>query len=1022
MFRLAAALKKLHEAAGSPPPSVLRRQASAQEPAVEWPSSTVNDWLRGESAPSEKSAAAFKKLVEYLEARASRSSIDYAPLALGHWDRLIKEAQRYRQARRGGRPARKERDDAQWEADQGDHQRAATGQEAAGNHAYMNNHVTVQFHVEGRGPVIVGRPPQPLGSFIERPGLVNWSSSPERDTPGQRLVLVGDGGVGKTELAAVQFQKSMGSGAGLGLWIIASSRQAVLSSYWQAARELGLEAADADEGAERLLSWLAGTRQSWIVVLDDVADPVDLHHLWPQGSAGRVLVTTRRTDAAWREVATPIEISVFAPVESARYLEMKLKSLQRRFPDILSEAPQLAADLGYLPLALSHASAFIADEGITCAEYRGLLHDRLMTLADVMPTAPAAAGSGYPTAVPAAWSLALDRADALEPRGLARPLLWVISCLEASGIAEAALSAKSTRQYLAAFAADQGEDTDKPVSNNKVKGALKALNRLSLIYRLPGKAVRTHPLAQRATRESCTAEELADAARAAVAALAETWPGDGTDAAAVEMALSATDAVRVACPEAVWEPEAHAILFHRGYLTGRSGLAVGAAAYFTQLAEESAERLGAGHSDTRLARRQQALWLGESGQSAEAAACYRQLLNEHEDEDADSALGHLEQRFWLAHYTGASGNYADAVRQLDDLIPEIERMAEAGPAVVLEARRDRARWIGAGGETSRAVQLLEDILEETRLVIGPDAAGILTTRAVIADTRERAGDSVRALSEWEKLVPDYERGLGRTHPETLAARHRLARLRAEVMGWPAAAEAMRHLLNDALPVMGTEDPRLLGLREDIARAAGRAQDPQEAIAILEEVIRELIRTGHEDDREALRVRANLAGWHGRSGRPDLAITGYEQVLSDQLRVGADDSDTLFTRYQIIHWRLAVDSSEQLHTALNDLIHDARYVTDDKYNVEVRAQAQLLFLRHNAGEDIEKELEALLAIASDASNDDELTLTLHANLLTVRIKKSDREAGAQLRRLLPVLASRLGNAHSLTRQVRKNLSR
>ena len=69
--------------------------------------------------------------------------------------------------------------------------------------------------------------------------------------------------------------------------------------------------------------------------------------------------------------------------------------------------------------------------------------------------------------------------------------------------------------------------------------------------------------------------------------------------------------------------------------------------------------------------------------------------------------------------------------------------------------------------------------------------------------------------------------------------------------------------------------------------------------------------------------------------------------------------------------------------------------------------------------MEKELEALLAIASDA-NEDEFTMALHANLLTVRIEKGDPEAAAQLRHLLPVIASRLGSAHYLTRQVRENL--
>ncbi len=736
-----------------------------------------------------------------------------------------------------------------------------------GDRTRVHQQFVVLPPAERHWPVIVGRPPQPIGKFIERPGPLAEAISPGGDDQKQRLVLIGDGGVGKTELAAVQFRERVKLGADLGLWVTATSRQAVLSAYWQTARELGLESADAEEGTDRLLAWLAGTAQSWIVVLDDVADPVDLQDLWPQGRAGQVVVTTRRSAAAWQNIATPVEIDVFTPAESVSYLQMMLKAHARRLPGILSEAAELAADLGHLPLALSHASAVIADDGISCAEYRDLLHDRLQTLADVMPEDPAAIGSGYPTAVPAAWSLALDRADALKPQGLARPLWRVISCLEASAVPEAALFAEPTRRYLAAFALKRGNDdndADNPVSNRSAKDALRNLHRLSLIRHLPDKAVRTHPLAQRATRESCAARDLVDAAHTAADALAETWPGDGAEATAIEIAVSNTDAVRAACPEAVWEPEAHVTLFHRGYLTGESGLAVGAAAYFAQLADESAVRLGADHPDTRLARRQHARWLGESGRFAEAAACYRRLVHGQGQDAADSG-SQLEQRFWLAHYTGAAGDYVDAVRQYDALMLELEETAEIPPEFLLEARRDRARWIGADGETDRAIQLLEEVLKDTRRTLGADSARILAGRAAIAETRARAGDSGRALSGWEALVPDYIRTLGRAHRETLAARHNLAVLRAEVVGLPAAADEMGQLLSDALSVMGTEDPRLLNLRAELARAVGRARSPHEAISLLEGTVRELTSRGQGDDRRTFVLRANLAAWRGRAG-------------------------------------------------------------------------------------------------------------------------------------------------------------
>ena len=99
---------------------------------------------------------------------------------------------------------------------------------AVGDYPQVSNHITVQPQAERHWPVLVGLPPQPLARVIERPGLAEWTASPQGNEWGQRLVLIGDRGVGKTELAAAQFRKSVDSGADVGLWVTASSRKAVL--------------------------------------------------------------------------------------------------------------------------------------------------------------------------------------------------------------------------------------------------------------------------------------------------------------------------------------------------------------------------------------------------------------------------------------------------------------------------------------------------------------------------------------------------------------------------------------------------------------------------------------------------------------------------------------------------------------------------------------------------------------------------------------------------------------------------
>ena len=95
---------------------------------------------------------------------------------------------------------------------------------------------------------------------------------------------------GKTQLAAA-FAESLWQSRKLDLlvWIQATSRASVLSGYAAAtAAATGRDQATSCESvAAQFVGWLGETSRSWLVVLDDLADPADLDGLWPPaGPAG----------------------------------------------------------------------------------------------------------------------------------------------------------------------------------------------------------------------------------------------------------------------------------------------------------------------------------------------------------------------------------------------------------------------------------------------------------------------------------------------------------------------------------------------------------------------------------------------------------------------------------------------------------------------------------------------------------------------------------------------------------------
>jgi hypothetical protein len=63
-------------------------------------------------------------------------------------------------------------------------------------------------------------------------------------------------------------------------------------------RVAGVTSGTAEQAAASLLSWCERTDRRWLLVLDDLTDPVHLTGLWPTGPGGRVLVSTHRHDSA----------------------------------------------------------------------------------------------------------------------------------------------------------------------------------------------------------------------------------------------------------------------------------------------------------------------------------------------------------------------------------------------------------------------------------------------------------------------------------------------------------------------------------------------------------------------------------------------------------------------------------------------------------------------------------------------------------------------------------------------------
>ncbi len=233
-------------------------------------------------------------------------------------------------------------------------------------------------------------------------GAFNAADRPTALAP---LAMHGMGGSGKSSLAAEYAHGYAQNYAGV-WWAVGGSRAVLLDSLAELAsildpheyaggpelRRAGEKDPDHEELVKAALARLAGGSKPWLLIYDNVVSPEEVRGLIPSAGA-HVLITTRWPN--WTGWATPMQVAVFEPLEA---IQLLLKLTGR--PSGQS-AVRLAKTLGYLPLALEQAGAYIVDTGISFNRYADRADDLI---------AKAPKDAKTPNSVSATFNLAIERA------------------------------------------------------------------------------------------------------------------------------------------------------------------------------------------------------------------------------------------------------------------------------------------------------------------------------------------------------------------------------------------------------------------------------------------------------------------------------------------------------------------------------------------------------------------------------------------------------------------------------------
>lgn len=687
--------------------------------------------------------------------------------------------------------------------------------------------------------------PPPNPEFVGRQGLLDALAQDVQE--GQPSILTqtiaGLGGVGKSQIA-LAYAHAHRQTYDLIHWLTADPETTLLEGMRDLGRQLHLPvdaSPDIGSAVTMVNGWLAQTERRWLLIVDNVDEmaPARLRQLLPGSGPGHILITSRNPN--WQGVVDGKHIhpvDIFTPDEAEAYLE---KALSARPEGLRPFGSKLAERLGYLPLALTHAAAYMRERGLTCKEYvrRFAEHQTALLVRHPSP-------NDYHATVMTTWQLSFD---AVQETPGAADLLTLCSLLAPDDI-----PLRLLRRV--------GEVRETPLADELTfDDALAALRRYSLLE-MGENGVRMHRLVQMVVREREATGGVGDWANSALALLKKAYRFDKYDMttwpACAELLPHMRAAADLAAKEGV-EIETSAWINNEiGYYL-RQFIEMGLAwPYYERALEINEKVLGSEHPDTASSLNNMGYLLQGMGKNEEARPYYERALEirekvlgrEHPDTaQSQNNLGYLLQA--MGKYEKAKPYYEQALAIREKILgkehPDTARSLN-NMGYILQAMR----------ATKEARPYFEKALAIYETVLGtehPDTARSLNNLGFV---QLILGDYEKAQLYYEEALAIREKVLGVEHPSTAVSLHNMGFLFLTVGEYEKAGTYYERALAIREKVLGAKHPDTAGSLNNLGslkRAMGAYEEArpyyERAMAIFEE------RLGSEHP-NTITVRNNLA--------------------------------------------------------------------------------------------------------------------------------------------------------------------
>jgi len=817
--------------------------------------------------------------------------------------------------------------------------------------------------------------------FVPRNGVQSELSLFMDQSSQRSVVLYGIGGSGKTQLAIQCCHQAEEKGFIAALWIDASSPATVEDSYRIIAKII-IKSFPDTEDIQALISLTQNTirswSQRWLMVFDNYDNPKRfqqkrIKEYIPGGKSGCILFTSRHSGLT-SLTSHRILISGMSEPESINLLLQRLPTDQKEEID----AKDIVATLGYLPLALDQAGAYIRARNLPLTEFKLHYQKRKEMVFREIPDDWEYYNEDGPLCVFTTWEMSFDLIT-----GDRETVLWKTDFLTVAAFFDCT---KISERYFQSYCDDSRSEwmniflTEGKWDSYKMGDIIVELSKLSLIQ-LPDQVVgqqsfTIHPI----VRDWVIHRNEKPRRQWATIELTKMLVTYLRSPAQLEMPVEANQETALHIDTC--------IMHDADYVESSTGTAI-------MSLPRTASAFG------RFYRKQ--------GRYPESERLMRQALAAEKEINTDDHPDTLAAAESLALLCRRQGNYAEAEELFDGVLAGKEAMLGHNHIDTFRTIQNLGNLYGDQGRYLNAEQFLERALEGLQSNLGKQDLETLGVGQNLANVYRKIGRNIEAQKLYERTLAGKQRQLGPEHPDTLGTAENLANMYRKQGRFADAEQLFKRSFAGTNYKLGPEHPETLRAAQNLANVYSDQDQFDDAEQLYEYALKWNEKQLGIEHPNTLRTMENLANLYSKRGSYIKAERLFQKALvGNNKKKGVDHPDTLGTleNLGVLYYRKGeFEKAGELFEEVLE-VKDRRFGQEQSGTLGTLKNLGNAYFKQARFEDAEKQYNKVLKWKEKLEHPDKISTM--QNLSAIYRKQGRSEEASQMKQCLLAGKRPLGN--------------